>query len=74
MDLCPSELVGKSCYRFIHGEDVEGIQQSHLDCMWPQEWCNGMSGFMDPGLLARLQPQRLPSSPDILVVQVVLDL
>ncbi|XP_026548845.1 neuronal PAS domain-containing protein 3-like, partial [Notechis scutatus] len=31
MDFCPSELVGKSCYRFIHGEDVEGIQQSHLD-------------------------------------------
>ncbi|ETE58422.1 Neuronal PAS domain-containing protein 3, partial [Ophiophagus hannah] len=35
MDFCPSELVGKSCYRFIHGEDVEGIQQSHLDCTWP---------------------------------------
>ncbi|KAM6427800.1 neuronal PAS domain-containing protein 1 isoform 2-T6 [Liasis olivaceus] len=33
MDLCPSELVGKSCYRFIHGEDVEGIQQSHLDLL-----------------------------------------
>ncbi|XP_070621039.1 neuronal PAS domain-containing protein 1 [Erythrolamprus reginae] len=33
MDLCPSELVGKSCYRFIHGEDVEGIHQSHLDLL-----------------------------------------
>uniref|UniRef100_A0ABM5EQV7 Neuronal PAS domain-containing protein 1 n=1 Tax=Pogona vitticeps TaxID=103695 RepID=A0ABM5EQV7_9SAUR len=33
MDLCPSELVGKSCYRFIHGEDVEGIRQSHLDLL-----------------------------------------
>ncbi|XP_013930136.1 PREDICTED: neuronal PAS domain-containing protein 3-like, partial [Thamnophis sirtalis] len=33
MDLSPSELVGKSCYRFIHGEDVEGIQQSHLDLL-----------------------------------------
>ncbi|XP_058052472.1 neuronal PAS domain-containing protein 1 [Ahaetulla prasina] len=33
MDFCPSELVGKSCYRFIHGEDVEGIQQSHLDLL-----------------------------------------
>ncbi|KAG8143640.1 hypothetical protein E2320_000839 [Naja naja] len=41
MDFCPSELVGKSCYRFIHGEDVEGIQQSHLDCTWPQEGRNG---------------------------------
>ncbi|XP_042294780.1 neuronal PAS domain-containing protein 1 [Sceloporus undulatus] len=33
MDLCSSELVGKSCYRFIHGEDVEGIRQSHLDLL-----------------------------------------
>ncbi|XP_054855565.1 neuronal PAS domain-containing protein 1 [Eublepharis macularius] len=33
MDLGPSELVGKSCYRFIHGEDVEGIRQSHLDLL-----------------------------------------
>ncbi|XP_044843851.1 neuronal PAS domain-containing protein 1 isoform X1 [Mauremys mutica] len=33
MDLCPSELVGKSCYQFIHGEDVEGIRQSHLDLL-----------------------------------------
>ncbi|XP_074872400.1 neuronal PAS domain-containing protein 1 [Carettochelys insculpta] len=33
MDLCPSELVGKSCYQFIHGEDVEGIRQSHLDVL-----------------------------------------
>ncbi|XP_034976086.2 neuronal PAS domain-containing protein 1 [Zootoca vivipara] len=33
MDLTPSELVGKSCYRFIHGEDVEGIRQSHLDLL-----------------------------------------
>ncbi|XP_061452764.1 neuronal PAS domain-containing protein 1 [Rhineura floridana] len=33
MDFCPSELVGKSCYRFIHGEDVEGIRQSHLDLL-----------------------------------------
>lgn len=35
MDLCPSELVGKSCYQFIHGEDVEEIRQSHLDCKHP---------------------------------------
>ncbi|KAJ6663559.1 hypothetical protein lerEdw1_009638 [Lerista edwardsae] len=33
MDLCSSELVGKSCYRFVHGEDVEGIRQSHLDLL-----------------------------------------
>ncbi|XP_067318368.1 neuronal PAS domain-containing protein 3-like [Anolis sagrei] len=33
MDLCSSELVGKSCYRFIHGEDVEAIRQSHLDLL-----------------------------------------
>ncbi|XP_053257853.1 neuronal PAS domain-containing protein 1 isoform X2 [Podarcis raffonei] len=33
MDLTPSELVGKSCYQFIHGEDVEGIRQSHLDLL-----------------------------------------
>ncbi|CAM4670617.1 unnamed protein product [Lepidochelys olivacea] len=33
MDLCPSELVGKSCYQFIHGEDMEGIRQSHLDLL-----------------------------------------
>ncbi|XP_075771476.1 neuronal PAS domain-containing protein 1 isoform X2 [Pelodiscus sinensis] len=33
MDLCSSELVGKSCYQFVHGEDVEGIRQSHLDLL-----------------------------------------
>ncbi|XP_039768104.1 neuronal PAS domain-containing protein 1 [Ornithorhynchus anatinus] len=31
MDLGPSELVGRSCYQFIHGEDVAGIRRSHLD-------------------------------------------
>ncbi|XP_029474934.1 neuronal PAS domain-containing protein 1 [Rhinatrema bivittatum] len=33
MDLCPSELVGKSCYQFVHGEDAEGIRQSHQDLL-----------------------------------------
>ncbi|XP_030075841.1 neuronal PAS domain-containing protein 1 [Microcaecilia unicolor] len=33
MDLSPSELVGKSCYQFVHVEDVEGIRQSHIDLL-----------------------------------------
>lgn len=31
MDLGPSELVGRSCYQFVHGEDAARIRQSHLD-------------------------------------------
>lgn len=31
MDLGPSELVGRSCYQFVHGQDAARIRQSHLD-------------------------------------------
>lgn len=31
MDLGPSELVGRSCYQFVHGQDATRIRQSHLD-------------------------------------------
>ncbi|XP_006898686.1 PREDICTED: neuronal PAS domain-containing protein 1 [Elephantulus edwardii] len=33
MDLGPSELVGRSCYQFIHGQDAASIRQSHLDLL-----------------------------------------
>ncbi|XP_044524516.1 neuronal PAS domain-containing protein 1 [Gracilinanus agilis] len=33
MDVGPSELIGRSCYQFIHGEDVAGVRQSHLDLL-----------------------------------------
>ncbi|XP_043851830.1 neuronal PAS domain-containing protein 1 isoform X2 [Dromiciops gliroides] len=33
MDVGPSELIGRSCYQYIHGEDVAGIRQSHLDLL-----------------------------------------
>jgi hypothetical protein len=31
MDMGPSELVGRSCYQFVHGQDATRIRQSHLD-------------------------------------------
>lgn len=31
MDMGPSELVGRSCYQFVHGQDAARIRQSHLD-------------------------------------------
>lgn len=31
MDLGPAELVGRSCYQFVHGQDAARIRQSHLD-------------------------------------------
>uniref|UniRef100_A0A8C4QY39 Neuronal PAS domain protein 3 n=1 Tax=Eptatretus burgeri TaxID=7764 RepID=A0A8C4QY39_EPTBU len=33
MDLLPNEVVGSSCYHFIHMEDVEGIRQSHVNLL-----------------------------------------
>ncbi|XP_072464210.1 neuronal PAS domain-containing protein 1 [Notamacropus eugenii] len=33
MDVGPSELIGRSCYQYIHGEDVAGLRQSHLDLL-----------------------------------------
>ncbi|XP_040834197.1 neuronal PAS domain-containing protein 1 [Ochotona curzoniae] len=33
MDLGPSELVGRSCYQFVHGQDVTRIRQSHLELL-----------------------------------------
>nr|XP_005996103.1 PREDICTED: neuronal PAS domain-containing protein 1 [Latimeria chalumnae] len=33
MDMSPADLIGKSCYHFVHGEDVEGIRHSHLDLL-----------------------------------------
>uniref|UniRef100_UPI00358E666D neuronal PAS domain-containing protein 3-like n=1 Tax=Myxine glutinosa TaxID=7769 RepID=UPI00358E666D len=33
MDHTAGELPGRSCYHFIHGEDVEGIRQNHIDLL-----------------------------------------
>lgn len=44
MDLGPAELVGRSCYQFVHGQDAARIRQSHLD-------------REDPPLLGRPRPQ-----------------
>ncbi|XP_006142176.1 neuronal PAS domain-containing protein 1 isoform X2 [Tupaia chinensis] len=33
MDLGPSELVGRSCYQFVHAQDATSIRQSHLDLL-----------------------------------------
>ncbi|KAG7470838.1 hypothetical protein MATL_G00118060 [Megalops atlanticus] len=33
MDLSPSEVVGHTCYRFIHVEDLESVRQSHEDLL-----------------------------------------
>lgn len=33
MDLGPAELVGRSCYQFVHGQDAARIRQSHLDLL-----------------------------------------
>lgn len=32
MDLSPAEVVGNTCYHFIHVEDLDNIRQSHEDC------------------------------------------
>lgn len=32
MDLTPAEVVGHTCYHFVHVEDLENIRQSHEDC------------------------------------------
>lgn len=31
MDLTPAEVVGHTCYHFIHVEDLENLRQSHED-------------------------------------------
>ncbi|KTG06627.1 hypothetical protein cypCar_00026278, partial [Cyprinus carpio] len=31
MDLSPAEVVGRTCYHFIHAEDLDTIRQSHED-------------------------------------------
>ncbi|XP_033880632.3 neuronal PAS domain-containing protein 1 isoform X1 [Acipenser ruthenus] len=33
MDLSPTEVIGQSCYHFIHVEDVDSIRQSHEDLL-----------------------------------------
>uniref|UniRef100_A0A8C4RBA7 PAS domain-containing protein n=1 Tax=Erpetoichthys calabaricus TaxID=27687 RepID=A0A8C4RBA7_ERPCA len=33
MDLSPAEVVGQSCYHFVHVEDVDSIRQSHEDLL-----------------------------------------
>ncbi|KAA8594328.1 hypothetical protein FQN60_005162 [Etheostoma spectabile] len=33
MDLTPTEVVGHTCYHFIHVEDLENIRQSHEDLL-----------------------------------------
>lgn len=35
MDLSPAEVVGHTCYHFIHVEDLDTIRQSHEDCEPP---------------------------------------
>lgn len=37
MDLTPAEVVGHTCYHFIHVEDLENLRQSHEDCKSQQE-------------------------------------
>ncbi|KAI8477606.1 Neuronal PAS domain-containing protein 3, partial [Branchiostoma belcheri] len=32
MDLAPSDVVSKSCYDFLHAEDVEPFRRTHYDC------------------------------------------
>ncbi|CAM9894107.1 unnamed protein product [Lampetra fluviatilis] len=31
MDMSPGELLGRSCYHFVHAEDVEAIRHCHVD-------------------------------------------
>lgn len=31
MDLTPAEVVGHTCYHFVHVEDLENLRQSHED-------------------------------------------
>uniref|UniRef100_UPI00358F139A neuronal PAS domain-containing protein 3-like isoform X2 n=1 Tax=Myxine glutinosa TaxID=7769 RepID=UPI00358F139A len=33
MDLLPNDVVGSSCYHFIHMEDIDGIRQSHVNLL-----------------------------------------
>ncbi|XP_073347416.1 neuronal PAS domain-containing protein 1 isoform X1 [Pagrus major] len=33
MDLTPAEVVGQTCYHFIHVEDLENLRQSHEDLL-----------------------------------------
>ncbi|XP_028818776.1 neuronal PAS domain-containing protein 1 [Denticeps clupeoides] len=33
MDLSPAEVVGHTCYRFIHVEDLDSVRQSHEDLL-----------------------------------------
>ncbi|XP_026082408.1 neuronal PAS domain-containing protein 1-like [Carassius auratus] len=33
MDLSPAEVVGRTCYHFIHAEDLDTIRQSHEDLL-----------------------------------------
>ncbi|XP_054650109.1 neuronal PAS domain-containing protein 1 isoform X2 [Dunckerocampus dactyliophorus] len=33
MDLTPAEVVGRTCYHFIHVEDLENLRQSHEDLL-----------------------------------------
>ncbi|KAJ8280195.1 hypothetical protein GJAV_G00051680 [Gymnothorax javanicus] len=33
MDLSPAEVVGRTCYHFIHVEDVDSVRQSHEDLL-----------------------------------------
>lgn len=39
MDLTPAEVVGHTCYHFIHVEDLENLRQSHEDCESPTHAC-----------------------------------
>ncbi|XP_035305310.1 neuronal PAS domain-containing protein 1 isoform X4 [Cricetulus griseus] len=77
MDMGPSELVGRSCYQFVHGQDATRIRQSHLDpcgglrvaairghCGREREECRGASRAVGQ---SRAQPcGRGPNTPGCL--------
>lgn len=43
MDLTPAEVVGHTCYHFIHVEDLENLRQSHEDRESQPHACAGNS-------------------------------
>lgn len=46
MDLTPAEVVGHTCYNFIHVEDLENLRQSHEDC---ESWQNpSLENYAEP--------------------------
>lgn len=54
MDLTPAEVVGHTCYHFIHVEDLENLRQSHEDCeshpLLPLYTLSELQGLMNVGV------------------------